>query len=151
MVDKNKPYLIELKSIGDTIEGYLTVAEEQKDIPFDIKRVFWSYYTPQMITRGRHAHYKLEQVLVAVSGKIIVTNESITGETTVHVLEEPNIGLYIPPKYWHVIQFSHSAVMMSLASTLYDENDYILNYEDFIKIKSEEAPPPQSYKSNKFQ
>ena len=133
MIDKTKPHLIELKSIGDTREGYLTVAEEQIDIPFDIKRVFWSYYTPQMITRGRHAHYKLEQVLIAVSGKIIVTNESINGETTVHVLEEPNIGLYIPPMYWHVIQFSHNAVMMSLASTLYDEKDYIVNYEEFLK------------------
>ena len=133
MIDKTKPYLIELKSIGDTTEGYLTVAEELIDVPFDIKRVFWSYYTPQMITRGRHAHHKLEQVLVAVSGKIIVTNESVDGETHVHVLEEPNIGLYIPPMYWHVIQFSHKAVMMSLASTLYDESDYIIGYEEFTK------------------
>jgi hypothetical protein len=134
-MNESKPYLIRLKSIGDTIEGYLTVAEEQIDIPFDIKRVYWSYYTPQMITRGRHAHYNLEQVLVAVSGKIIVTNESPEGETTVHVLEEPSLGLYIPPLHWHVIQFSHNAVMMSLASTLYDANDYILNYEDFLKLK----------------
>ena len=133
MIDKTKPYLIELKSIGDTTEGYLTVAEELIDVPFDIKRVFWSYYTPQMITRGRHAHYKLEQVLIAVSGKIIVTNESVNGETTVHVLEEPNIGLYVPPMFWHVIQFSHNAVMMSLASTLYEEKDYILDYEEFLK------------------
>jgi hypothetical protein len=133
MVDKSKPYLIELKSIGDTLEGYLTVAEENKDIPFDIKRVFWSYYTPQMITRGRHAHYKLEQVLIAVSGKIIVTNENTEGITTVHVLNEPNIGLYVPPLHWHVIQFSHNAVMMSLASTLYDEGDYIVDYEKFTK------------------
>ncbi len=137
MIVKTKPYLIELKSIGDSTEGYLTIAEEQKDVPFDIKRVFWSYYTPQMITRGRHAHYKLEQVLVAVSGKIIVTNESITGETTVHVLEEPNMGLYIPPMYWHVIQFSHNAVMMSLASTMYNEEDYIVDYDFFSNIKKQ--------------
>ena len=134
MSDKTKPYIIELKSIGNTNEGYLTVAEELVDIPFDIKRVFWSYYTPQMITRGRHAHHKLEQVLIAVSGKIIVTNESIDGETTVHILEEPNMGLYIPPMYWHVIQFSHNAVMMSLASKFYEEGDYILDYEEFVKI-----------------
>ena len=135
MIDKTKPYLIDLKSIGDTFEGYLTVAEELIDVPFDIKRVFWSYYTPQMITRGRHAHYKLEQVLIAVAGKIIVTNESVEGETTVHVLEEPNMGLYIPPMYWHVIQFSHNAVMMSLASTLYDEGDYITDYDIFSNIR----------------
>ena len=135
MIDKTKPYLIELKSIGDTFEGYLTVAEELNDVPFDIKRVFWSYYTPQMITRGRHAHYKLEQVLIAVAGKIIVTNENVDGETTVHVLDEPNMGLYIPPMYWHVIQFSHNAVMMSLASTLYEPKDYITDYDVFSSLK----------------
>jgi len=135
-IDKSKPFLIQLKAIGDSTEGYLTVAEEWVDVPFDIKRVYWSYYTPQMITRGRHAHYKLEQVLVAVSGKIVVTNESLKGETFVHVLDEPNVGLYVPPMYWHVIQFSHNAVMMSLASTPYDENDYITSYEDFLKIEA---------------
>ncbi len=128
------PYLIELKAIGDSSEGYLTVAEGGIDIPFDVKRVFWSYYTPQMITRGRHAHYELEQVLVAVSGKIIVTNEDTAGKTTVHVLEDPNVGLYVPPMHWHVIQFSHSAVMMSLASTPYKPEDYISDYESFRKM-----------------
>ncbi|MDB5274338.1 MAG: dTDP-6-deoxy-3,4-keto-hexulose isomerase [Chitinophagaceae bacterium] len=129
-----EPYLIELKEIGDSSEGYLTVAEGSTDIPFDIKRVFWSYYTPQMITRGRHAHYALEQVLVAVSGKIIVTNEDLKGKTTVHVLEDPNIGLYVPPLHWHVIQFSHNAVMMSLASTVYNPKDYISDYEVFLNM-----------------
>jgi dTDP-4-dehydrorhamnose 3,5-epimerase-like enzyme len=134
MTAKKAPYLIELKAIGDPTEGYLTVAEEASDIPFEIKRVFWSYYTPQMITRGRHAHLVLEQVLVAVAGKIIVTNEDVKGKITVHVLEDPNVGLYIPPMYWHVIQFSHNAVMMSLASTKYDETDYISDYEAFLKM-----------------
>lgn len=128
------PYLIELKAIGDSSEGYLTVAEGGIDIPFEVKRVFWSYYTPQMITRGRHAHYQLEQVLVAVSGKIIVTNEDTSGKTTVHVLEDPNVGLYVPPMHWHVIQFSHNAVMMSLASTRYNPEDYISDYESFRKM-----------------
>ena len=134
MKSYKEPYLIELKSIGDSSEGYLTVAEGEEYVPFDIKRVFWSYYTPQMITRGRHAHYLLEQVIVAVSGKIIVTNENTNGKTTVHVLEDPNIGLYIPPMHWHVIQFSHNAVMMSLASTKYNPEDYISDYEAFRKM-----------------
>jgi hypothetical protein len=131
MSKKTEPYLIELKSIGATDIGYLTVVENSSSIPFDIKRVFWSYYTPQMITRGRHAHYKLEQILVAVAGKVIVTNESVTGETSVHILESPDVGLYIPPMYWHVMQFSHNAVMMSLASMTYDESDYIREYDQF--------------------
>ena len=132
---KKHPFLINFNSIGDQMEGYLTVAEQHKDIPFEIKRVFWSYYTPQMITRGRHAHYELELVLVAVSGKIIVSNETTDGVTTVHILDDPSIGLYIPPMHWHVMQFSHNAVLMSLASTLYNDKDYIIDFEEFIRKK----------------
>ncbi len=133
MSKKNEPYLVELKSIGSPDIGYISIAESLQSIPFEIKRVFWSYYTPQMITRGRHAHHQLEQVLVAVSGKVIVTNESKDGNTTVHVLENPNTGLYIPPMFWHVMQFSHSAVMLSLASMDYNEKDYIRDYDEFKK------------------
>ena len=133
MTEKKVPHLIELKSIGSPDIGYISIAESLQTIPFEIKRVFWSYYTPQMITRGRHAHHELQQVLVAVSGKIVVTNESSAGETTVFVLENPNIGLYIPPMYWHVMQFSHNAVMLSLASMDYNEKDYIREYVEFKK------------------
>jgi len=134
MKEGNKvPYLIELKSIGSAEIGYLSVAEPLHSIPFEIKRVFWSYYTPQMITRGRHAHHRLEQVLVAVAGKIIVTCETPDGNSGVYVLENPNMGLYVPKMYWHVMQFSHNAVMLSLASTEYDEKDYIRDYDEFKK------------------
>src|SRR5690349_21519685 len=129
MTDKKSPYLIELKSIGSPDIGYLSVAEQLKTIPFEIKRVFWSYYTPQMITRGRHAHHNLELVLVAVAGKIVVTNENPAGESTVHILENPNMGLYIPAMHWHVMQFSHNAVLLSLASLEYNEKDYIRDYD----------------------
>ncbi len=135
MTEKKEPYLIELKAIGAPEIGYISIAESLQTIPFEIKRVFWSYYTPQMITRGRHAHHQLEQVLVAVSGRIVVTNESQAGETTVHILENPNIGLYIPPMYWHVMQFSHNAVMLSLASSDYNEKDYIRDYDEFKNNK----------------
>jgi len=136
MKQKLEPHLIEFKSIGSLEIGYLTVVEGNINIPFEIKRVFWSYYTPQMVTRGRHAHYKLEQILVPVTGKIIVSNENLKNESTVHILESPNVGLYIPPMHWHVIQFSHNAVMMSLASMNYDEADYIRDYEEFKKMSS---------------
>ena len=128
------PYTLEFGTIGSSEIGYISVAEFPKSIPFKIERVFWSYYTPQMITRGRHAHYRLEQILIAVSGKIIVTNESLSGHINTHILETPNTGLYIPPMYWHVIQFSHNAVMMSLASMPYEESDYIRDYNDFKKM-----------------
>lgn len=129
--DHKKPYIINFDPIGSPEMGYIAIAEHPHNFPFKIERVFWSYYTPQMITRGRHAHYKLEQILIPVSGKIIVTNESLSGEITTHILENPNEGLYIPPMYWHVIQFSHNAVMMSIASMKYDESDYIRDYNKF--------------------
>src|SRR5258708_7359867 len=135
---ESKPRLIEFARIGSSEIGYISVAEFPSSLPFDVKRVFWSYYTPQMITRGRHAHHNLEQILVPVSGKIIVTNESPEGEITTHVLENPNEGLYIPPMYWHVIQFTHNAVMMSLASMEYDEKDYIREYDDFKKLNNKQ-------------
>jgi dTDP-4-dehydrorhamnose 3,5-epimerase-like enzyme len=129
-----KPYLIDLKAIGSSDSGYLAVAENGKNMPFEIKRVFWSYNTPDLFIRGYHAHYKLEQILVAMSGKLIVTNENIKGEITEHILESPHAGLFIPPLFWHHIQFSKNAVMMSLASMAYDESDYIREYEEFKNL-----------------
>jgi hypothetical protein len=125
------PRLIRFKSIGSTEIGYLSVAETFTGLPFDLKRVFWSYYTPQSITRGRHAHYKLELVLIAVSGKIVVTTEDLSGSKNEFILEDPDMGLYIPPMHWHVMTFSHSAVLLSLASKVYEEADYIRDYDVF--------------------
>jgi oxalate decarboxylase/phosphoglucose isomerase-like protein (cupin superfamily) len=128
------PYLIEFSPIGSKDIGYLAVAESAKNIPFTTKRVFWSYYTPETVTRGRHAHYKLQQVLVAMSGKAVITCETSSGKRTVFVLDSPAKGLYVPPLYWHVIQFSPHTVVMSLASMLYEEKDYIRDYAQFRKM-----------------
>ncbi len=130
----SKPHLIQFKSIGESALGYISVAENTKHIPFDIKRVFWTYYTPESIVRGRHAHRQTEQVLVAVDGRIIVNIESAKGEVEIFVLEKPSVGLYVPPNVWHTMQYSHSAVQMVFASTEYDEKDYIRNYDDFREI-----------------
>jgi hypothetical protein len=131
-----RPYLINFKSIGSTEIGYLSVAEPEAAVPFQIKRVFWSYYTPQSITRGRHAHYKLEMVLIAASGKIIVSTEDLKGNKDEFILEDPKTGLYIPPMHWHIMQFSHSGVLLSLASTEYSEADYIRDYDVFNGMRS---------------
>jgi mannose-6-phosphate isomerase-like protein (cupin superfamily) len=130
----SKPHLIDFKQIGESALGYISVTESAKNIPFEIKRVFWTYYTPESIVRGRHAHHKTEQVLVALNGRIIVNIESAQGMIEIFVLERPNVGLYVPPNVWHTMQYSHSAVQMVFASTEYDEKDYIRNYEDFKEI-----------------
>lgn len=128
------PYIINFSSFGESSWGHISVAEQNKDIPFEIKRVFWTYFTPESIVRGRHAHIDTQQVLVAAAGRIIVTTEA--GDGTLHnfVLERPDYGVYIPPNVWHTMQYSHSAVQLVMASELYNVSDYIRDYLEFKKV-----------------
>ncbi len=128
-----KPYLIEFNKIGSPDIGYITVAENYS-VPFEVKRIFWTYFTPESIVRGRHAHYKTEQILIAVTGRILVTTELASGEILTFPLEKPNVGVYIPPNAWHTMQYSHTAIQVVLASQNYDANDYIRDYNQFKKV-----------------
>jgi len=132
----HKPYLIQFPKIGSPELGYISVAEVQKNIPFDIKRTFWTYYTPHHISRGRHAHYLTQQVLIAVNGIIKVTTET-NGKQEEFLLDNPHIGVYIPPNSWHTMEYSHNAVQLVFASTLYEEADYIRDYKEFLKYYNE--------------
>jgi len=134
MEPKEEPYLIEFSKHGDPSIGYISVSEFPSNIPFAVKRTFWTYFTPESIVRGRHAHFETEQVLIAVSGKIIVTTETAQGGIKVFTLEKPNIGVYIPPNVWHTMQYSHSSVQLVLASTPYIEKDYIRSFDEFKKV-----------------
>lgn len=127
------PYLIHFNRIGEPSIGYISVAEE--NIPFKVERVFWTYFTPHDIVRGHHAHHQTEQVLIAVSGIITVTVTERNGDKSTYVLDNPNVGVYLPPTVWHTMEYSHNAVQMVLASTKYNENDYIRNYDDFVNKK----------------
>lgn len=126
------PYLIEFPKLGDPGIGYISVADAgQKLVPFEVRRLFWTYYTPESIVRGRHAHHRTEQILIAAAGRIIVTTELADGRISTFRLEDPYVGLYVPPHAWHTMQYSHSSVQLVLASTAYDEQDYIRSYEQF--------------------
>jgi dTDP-4-dehydrorhamnose 3,5-epimerase-like enzyme len=127
-----KPHLIDLNRIGDLETGYITVPSPNQ-LPFEVKRFFWTYFTPESIVRGRHAHHKTEQILIAVSGRIIVVTE-IEDEVMTFVLEKPNVGLYVPPNAWHTMQYSHNAVQFAFTSTFYDADDYIRDYNVFKKV-----------------
>ncbi|TZF96192.1 WxcM-like domain-containing protein [Chryseobacterium panacisoli] len=131
------PHIINLNKIGSPELGYITISEAQKDVPFDIKRVYWTYYTPQDVSRGGHAHKNLQQLIVAVAGTITFNTEDKDGKKEVFVLDSPNTGLYIPKLVWRDIKFSHSAVLLCLASELYDEDDYFRNYQDFKDYPNE--------------
>lgn len=126
------PHLIDFPRIGQSDIGYISVLEITKEpIPFEVKRIFWTYHTPDSIVRGRHAHYHTEEVLVAVSGRIIVTTETGDGQVDTFVVEAPHQGVYIPPNVWKTFQYTHTAVQLVFASTFFEESDYIRDYEAF--------------------
>jgi len=116
--------------------GQLVALEEMKNIPFEIKRVYYMYDTIPGVSRGHHAHKKLEQILICVHGscKVLLDNGS---EKEVVILDKPNEGIYISNDIWReMFDFTEDAVLMVLASELYDESDYIRNYDDFIRYIS---------------
>jgi hypothetical protein len=131
----NKPTILQFDSIGNTSLGYISVCEESKNIPFSIRRVYWTYFTPQDISRGGHANIEKELVLFAVSGIIKVATEMNDGCKETFVLDHPSNGLYIPKLCWHTMRYSHCAVQMVIASSIYSEVDYIRDYDLFLKWK----------------
>ncbi|WP_151087649.1 sugar 3,4-ketoisomerase [Hymenobacter baengnokdamensis] len=124
------PHFIELAKIGSPSLGYITVGQNS-NLPFTIQRVYWTYFTPDSVIRGHHAHHELEQLIFAVSGHIEFTLEGLNGKVQTFLLDSPNIGLYIPRHYWRTIKFSHNAVLMCLASMEYQEDEYIRDYSTF--------------------
>lgn len=129
-----EPQIIDLGKIGSTSLGYITIAEHQKNIPFDIKRVYWTYYTPHDVIRGGHAHRDLQQVIFAVSGTITFNTEDLEGNKQTFVLDHPSKGLYLPKLIWRDIHFTHNAVLLCLASEVYDEADYFRDYKEYINF-----------------
>lgn len=129
-----KPYIIEFPKIGNSQLGYISVAEND-NLPFEVKRIYWTYYTPESVERGGHAHYDLQQILMAVSGKIIVNVEIPKGNKKEFILENPNHGLYIPKMAWRTMKYTHNAVQICIASMAYEEKDYIRSYDTFKAIK----------------
>ena len=130
----NKPHLINFNKIGSPNLGYISVGENHENIPFEIKRVYWTYYTPQDVTRGGHAHYDLEQVIVAVSGTITFNTEDLQGNKVEFILDSPDKGLFIPKLIWRDIKFSHNAVLLCMASEKYIASDYIRDYKTFLEL-----------------
>lgn len=122
------PYLIEFPETGSSSIGFISIAQK---LPFGIKRVYWTYYTPQDVNRGGHAHKDLEQVLIAVCGTIVVHTEMANGESNRFILDKPNKGLYLPSNCWRDMKYTHNAIQVCLASKEYEPNDYIRNYGEF--------------------
>lgn len=123
--------VISFEGHGDN-RGTLISLEENINIPFDIKRVYYMYNTTMNVRRGYHAHKTLEQVLVCVRGKCKILLDD--GKEKVHIcLDQPGLGLHLKPGLWReMYDFSDDAVLMVVASELYDEDDYIRDYNAFL-------------------
>jgi len=113
--------------------GQLIALEEFKDIPFNIKRVYYIYDTAAGVTRGLHAHKSLQQILICIHGSCRIRLDNGYEKKEVP-LERPYEGLYVPNDVWReMYDFSPDAVLLVLASEVYDEADYIRNYEEFLE------------------
>lgn len=129
-----KAYIIDLPKIIDP-RGNLTVAEQLNQVPFDIARVYWTYDIPAGESRGGHAHRTCEEVIIAVSGSFDVTLD-FGGHTRTFHLNHPYQGLYVGTGVWRTLDdFSSGAVCLVLASQLFEEEEYIREYEEFVATK----------------
>ncbi len=135
----NKPTVydcsvIELPRIENRA-GNITPIHGMKNVPFDIKRVFYSYDIPGGEARGAHAHKECHQFIVAASGSFEVVLDDGRNKRTV-LLNRPFYGLHVPPGIWAAEQgFSSGAICLVLASDLYEEEDYLRNYQDFLNYR----------------
>ena len=128
--------IIELPKVVDQ-RGNLTFIEGGRHIPFDPKRVYYLYDVPGGAARGGHAHRNLEQFIVAASGSFsVITDDGTTRQT--FYLNRSYYGLYVPTMIWREIDnFSSGSVCLVLASQLYEEKDYIRDYDEFKRIAGE--------------
>jgi dTDP-4-dehydrorhamnose 3,5-epimerase-like enzyme len=131
----SKCKIINLPKISDR-RGNLTFIEENRHIPFQIRRIFYLYDVPGGERRGGHAHKRLHQLIIAASGSFDVILDDGFNRKRFH-LNRSYYGLYIPPMIWRELDnFSSGSVCLVLASEYYDEDDYIRDYEIFKKMVS---------------
>lgn len=130
--------IIDLAKISDP-RGNLTFIEGDRNVPFNIKRVYYLYDVPGGASRGGHAHKDLEQFIVAMSGSFDVVLDDGRERKRFH-LNRSYYGLYVPRMVWRELDnFSSGSVCVVLASTPYDEADYFREYEDFFQALRREA------------
>ena len=126
--------VIDMSKVHSTT-GNITVLENGVNVPFNVKRVYYLYDVPSGEERGGHAHYELEQYLVAACGSFdVLLDDGINKKRL--TLNRPNIALHIVPGLWRELDnFSSGCISMVLASHQYDENDYIRNYKNYLEWK----------------
>jgi len=125
--------ILDFKILGDD-RGSLISIEQGKNIPFDIKRVYYIFGTKSNIRRGFHAHKKLKQMAICISGSCEFLFDNGKTKKTI-LLNSLDKGLLINDMIWHeMYNFSSDCVLMVLADDFYDESDYIRDYDEFLKV-----------------
>ena len=133
MHNMNKVKMLSFKQNGDD-RGHLVVIEGNKDVPFDIKRIFYIYGSDPNVIRGQHANRETEFVLVNVAGKSKVKVYDGKGNEAIFILNRPHTGIYLPTRVWKdMYDFSEDSVLLVLASEAYNPNEYIRNYDEFVE------------------
>ena len=128
---KEGPRLMDFPKIIDE-RGNLSFLQYPNQLPFKIKRVFWTYEVPSGEIRGGHAYEQQEEIIIALSGSFDVCISNREGTITKYHMNAPNIGLYLPRRTWrHIENFSTNSCVLHLSSMKFDETDYI---RDFNKI-----------------
>lgn len=131
---KNGVRMLEFPQHGDD-RGHLVIVEGLKDVPFDIKRIFYIYGSDSEVVRGQHANLNSEFVLINVAGKSKVKVKDGLGNEAVFSLNRPHTGIYLPKMVWKdMYDFSEDSVLLVLSSEHYDASEYIRDYDEFVKL-----------------
>lgn len=126
--------MLEFPQYGDE-RGHLVIIEGKKDIPFEIKRIFYIYGSGKDVIRGQHANRKTEFILINVSGQSKVRIRDGRGNEAVFSLNRPHTGIYLPRMIWKdMYDFSEDSVLLCLASEHYDPDEYIRDYDEFLEV-----------------
>ena len=133
-MNKREVRMLEFPQKGDE-RGHLVIVEGMKDVPFDIKRIFYIYGSDKDVVRGQHANLKSQFVLVSVAGKSKVRVKDGLGNEAVFSLNRAHTGIYLPEMVWKdMYDFSEDSVLLVLSSEHYDPEEYIRDYDTFVKM-----------------
>lgn len=130
--------MLEFPQKGDE-RGYMVIIEGNKDVPFEIKRTFYIYGSDSTVVRGQHANRNSEFVLINVAGTSKVRVKDGKGNEAVFSLNRPHTGIYLPKMVWKdMYDFSSDSVLLCLSSEHYDPDEYIRDYEEYVKEVNQE-------------
>ncbi|OXB05310.1 hypothetical protein B0A81_15275 [Flavobacterium plurextorum] len=133
-----KPAIIDFPKIQDP-RGNLTFLQYPNQIPFEIKRTFWTYDVPGGEIRGGHAYYEQEEIVIALSGSFDVVVTNLDNSTEIFSLNRSYYGLYLPAKTWrHIENFSTNALALHVSSRSFSNEDYVRDFEDYKKKINED-------------